>query len=109
MSYKRLDPFVYGDTERFKRLARQLLKKYGKVCVEAVKELRDETDYPLTMCHDVLLSEWYDMRMAQLETDNAKLRVLCSDMYCDYVAGHYDDMAREYAERMRKLDVEVST
>lgn len=56
--------------------AREVLRKYGKPCVDAVKELRSETDMPMSECANMLRCLWRDAEIEHVKSENAKLREL---------------------------------
>ena len=88
--------------------AREVLRKYGKPCVDAVKELRGETDMPMSECADMLRCLRRDAEIEHVQAENAKLRELVRDAWGD---GHPDrscegcdirDECHDDVERMRK-------
>ena len=52
----------------------EVLRKHGKVCADAVKELRRETDMPMRECAEMLRCLHRDMELDRLQSENAKLR-----------------------------------
>lgn len=96
-------------------IARKLLKKHGKVTAQAIKELRNETDMPIWMCADMLKRLWRDMELAQLLSENARLRELVADMWFWGYEGHMESESQEWQmkhidkvnDRMHELGVEI--
>ena len=92
--------------------AREVLRKHGKVCADAVKELRRETDMPMSECAEMLRCLRRDMEIDRLQAENAKLRRVSGEMY-DYLHGilyeHYTIVPErmcDFEERLRELGVE---
>lgn len=86
MSYQYCHPYR-GDMTREISIARELLQKHGKNCANAVKELRDATDMPLSECCEMMSCTWRDIELERLETENAKLRDLCEWLLNPYRLG----------------------
>lgn len=54
--------------------AREVLRRHGKPCALAVKELRDETDMPMSECSAMLRCLWRDTELERTQAENEKLR-----------------------------------
>lgn len=73
----------FGYLTRETDIARELLEKHGRASVQAVKELRGETDMPMGECADMLRCLRRDMELERLQVENEKLRELVEAMpYC---------------------------
>lgn len=68
-----------GNMKKEINAAREVLRKYGKSCADAVKELRHETDMPMTECGDMLRCLRRDAEIERIQVENAKLRRLVKE------------------------------
>ena len=115
----------YGYLTRETAMARKLLERHGKPCVDAVKELRGETDMPMSECADMLRCLWRDMELERLQNENAKLRTFiglkeacwkyvgwCGECPYNGVDDEHDDCNCTMQERInslaRELGIEVT-
>lgn len=94
-----------GYMEKEISAACKILHRYGKSCVDAIKELRRETDMPMTECNDMLRCMWRDMELERLQAENAKLQASNEVIAEDHAAlCEQNDKLRELAQRMWRLE-----
>lgn len=62
-----------GGLEHETETAHILLQRHGAPKPDTVKELRQETDMPMSECAQMLRCMWRDMEFDRLKAENAKL------------------------------------
>lgn len=92
--------------------AREMLRKYRKPCSDAIKELRLETNMPLSECGVMLRCLWRDIELERVQAENAKLRELAVQMYkyikwSDMMSDSMFSAAHSYKRDLRELRIEV--
>lgn len=72
-TYQKCRPY-FGPLKEEIVIAFKILEKYGKPCVDAIKELREETLLSLPECNNMLRCMYRDRELERLSAENAKLR-----------------------------------
>lgn len=72
-TYQTCRPY-FGPLKEESTIAFEILEKYEKPCVDAVKELREETNLSLYDCNDMLRCMYRDRELERLSAENTKLQ-----------------------------------
>ena len=100
-TYQTCRPY-FGPLKEESAIAFEILEKYEKPCVDAVKELREETNLSLYDCNDMLRCMYRDRELERLSAENAKLQEENTELR-ELVR---DDLRPKYDHTLRMTPVE---
>lgn len=90
-SYEQCHTSYRGYMDEEIDIAHEVLRKYGKPCSDAVKELRLKTNMPLSECGIMLRCLWRDIELEHVQSKNTKLWKLVLDMMQFFEDGDWCD------------------
>lgn len=106
-TYQKCRPY-FGPLKEESAIAFEILEKYGKPCVDAIKELREETNLSLPDCNNMLHCMYRDRELERLSAENAKLREYCNELLYMVESNDPDFLHwPELYDELQKLGVEI--